>query len=34
MGAQVPAEDTAAMFPKGFVELRPWFKLAPQPDYE
>eukprot|EP00904_Undaria_pinnatifida_P004021 jgi/Undpi1/1361/HiC_scaffold_11.g04753.m1 len=34
VGTNVSAEDTVAMFPKGFVELRPWFKVAPQPDYE
>lgn len=31
---EVSTEAAAAMFPKGFMEIKPWFRLTPQPDVE
>jgi hypothetical protein len=31
---QVPVDAAQSMFPKGFMEIRPWFRLTPQPDVE
>lgn len=28
----VTADQAAQMFPKGYIELRPWFRLTPPPD--
>ncbi|CAN0114168.1 unnamed protein product, partial [Ectocarpus sp. 8 AP-2014] len=34
VGANVSSSDVGQMFPKGFVQLRPWFRVTPQPDYD
>jgi len=26
------ATMASSMFPKGYIEIRPWFRLTPQPD--
>ena len=28
----VPKDKAKALFPRGFVEIRPWFRLAPPPE--
>ncbi|CAM9907225.1 unnamed protein product, partial [Discosporangium mesarthrocarpum] len=32
VGNDVPVAQMGTMFPKGCVELRPWFRVTPQPD--
>ncbi|CAM9910084.1 unnamed protein product [Pylaiella littoralis] len=34
VAANVSSSDAGHMFPKGMVDLRPWFRVTPQPDYE
>ncbi|CAM9877298.1 unnamed protein product [Ectocarpus sp. 12 AP-2014] len=34
VGANVSSSDVGQMFPKGLVQLRPWFRVTPQPDYD
>ncbi|CAM9151933.1 unnamed protein product [Hapterophycus canaliculatus] len=34
VGGNVSSTDAGQMFPKGFVQLRPWFRVTPQPNYE
>ncbi|CAN0402410.1 unnamed protein product [Ascophyllum nodosum] len=34
VSSSVPSADAGAMLPKGFAELRSWFRLTPQPDFD
>ena len=31
---EIASEAAQGMFPKGFMQIKPWFRITPQPDVE